>query len=200
MTNIFSVVYENFTFDNPTITLTVILWAMYAGLLIAIIASTYNRSYVGEAVRAIVKNECYSPDTALTLEELGIKASALRRYSLRDKTTVRKYIRIANGEECKSVKKRGKASLAVRKFFSMDTADAANYDFSAARFYIPEDKKDTAEIRFGGRKKGVPGIIAFIVTAVLGLAVVLALMYFIPEILELLDDLVTYIKNAFGNE
>lgn len=200
MINTFLAMIPNSSSGTNTITLTVVLWAMYLGLLLASAASLYNKAYVGDVVRALVKRECHSADAALTLEELGIKPTALRRRSLRASSTLRKYVKIANEDEGVKTISRNSFSRTLRRFLSMDASDEVVCDLTAARFYMPEDKKDVAEIRYGKHVKRSSGIIAFAVTAALGLALVLALMYFIPEILELLDDLVSYVKNAFGND
>lgn len=186
---------KNYDLSSPTITLTLVLWAMYAGLVIACAMSVYNKNYPGAVVRALIKKECLSPEGAMTLGELGIKPSALRRRTMRDKATIRKYVAVANPEACRRSTPRSGAALAVRRFLSMDTSDVVTYDFDTARFYIPEDKKHVADVRYGTSSKLVPGIITVVAAAVLGAALVLALMHFIPEILEMVDDVVDYFKS-----
>lgn len=200
MINAFLAMVPNASSGTNTITLTVILWAMYLGLLFSSAALLYNRSYVGDVVRALAKRECHSADAALTLAELGINPTVLRGHTLRASSTLRKYVRIANEDACQKTVARSPFVRALRRFLSMDASDAVVCDIKSARYYLPESKKDVAEIRYGKRIRGSVGIIAFALTAVLGLALVLALMYFIPEILGLIDDFVSYAANAFGND
>lgn len=194
----FLAVYQNFTMENPTITLSVILWAMYAGLVLACIMSVYTKNYPGAMVRALIKNGCFDPESAKTLEELGIKASPMRSHTLRDKSTLRKYVKIVNADECRMAKARSSAGRTFRRILSLDTSDIVNYDLSAARFYIPEDKKHVADMRYGSKGTTLSGIIIIIAALILGAVLVLALMYFIPEILELVDEAVTYIKSFWA--
>ena len=188
--------YQNFTFDNPTITLTVIMIAMYGALLSACFAVIYNKIYLGSLVRVLSKEQCFDASKALSFDELGIKPSAVFRRALSPSKTLGKYVKVANPEECTAVKPR--KCIALRRFLSMETGEREVYDLTKALVYIPEEKHFTAEIRYASKAKKGTVIVSVIATAVLGAVLCAVLMFFIPEILGLWDDFITYVKSLIG--
>jgi hypothetical protein len=96
--------YENFELRFPLLSLEVIIWGMYGGILLACLISVYCKRYEGEIVRRLLEKEAKDADSALTLDELGLKNTALRRHALRG-AVIRKYIRAktkagAASDEC----------------------------------------------------------------------------------------------------
>lgn len=184
--------YENIAFAGSPITLTIIVWGVYAGLVCGCIAASYSRDYLGRPVRALLRNDAVSADSAVTLSELGIKASVLMRHALRDSSVLSKYIAVANPEECRSEKKRSGFVGALVNFFTGGAKNKTVTDFGKARLYIPEDKKFAADVRY--EKKG-PSIPVIVLCIVLGAAVAVGLTFAVPKILELLDQLITAFKS-----
>lgn len=183
-------VYANFSFENSTISLALIIWGLYAGILVGGIASIYNKRYLGGAVRALLAEQCLSPDTGKTLSELGLRTWGLNR-ALREGKVLRKCISIANPEECICPRKQKKWVASLRRFFTGSTESASRLDLSRARLYVPEEKKFHAQVRY--EKKGTApiwllfgGIILFVIA--------LLATFFIPELLQMTDNAITMFK------
>ncbi len=111
-------IYTNFSFENSTISLTLIIWGLYAGILIGGIASIYNKWYLGNAVRALLAAECLSPEKGKTISELGLHTWGLKR-ALQEGKVLRKCISVANLQECTIPPKAEKKwIISLRRFFT----------------------------------------------------------------------------------
>lgn len=76
---------------------TVVIAATLA-LACGIITVFYNSRYIGRFVRAILDIDALSPESAITLGELGLKESALFRFATRPGTSLSKtVIKTADG-------------------------------------------------------------------------------------------------------
>lgn len=183
-------IYTNFSFENSTISLTLIIWGLYAGILIGGIASVYNKWYLGSVVRALLTAECLSPDAGKTLSELGHPAWGVKR-ALRDGTALRKSVSIANPEEC-LLPPDNKRTSVIRRFFTGSAQPNPKLNLTSARLYVPEEKKFHAEVRY--EKKGSAPIWLLIGGIILLVIAVLA-TFFIPELLQMIDNAITMFKN-----
>ena len=184
-------VYENFTFKNPTTTLPIIIWGIYAGFVIAGILSYYNKNYLGAVVRALVKKGANSPENALTFEEAGISGGFLRRRAVFGDNALSKYVKIANSEECQYPAKKENAFVrGLRKFFGREQKN--KYDAKKAKLYVLEEKRIQAELRYTEKGTTVLEITIGIVAA---FVVAVAVTVCIPYILELVDSVITLYKN-----
>jgi hypothetical protein len=184
-------VYENFTFKNPTTTLPIIIWGIYAGFVIAGILSYYNKNYLGAVVRALVKKGANSPENALTFEEAGISGGFLRRRAVFGDNALSKYVEIANSEECQYPAKKENAFVrGLRKFFGREQKN--KYDAKKAKLYVLEEKRIQAELRYTEKGTTVLEITIGIVAA---FVVAVAVTVCIPYILELVDSVITLYKN-----
>lgn len=185
-------VYANFSFENSTISLTLIIWGLYAGILIGGIASVYNKWYLGAVVRALLTAACLSPENGRTLSELGRPAWGMQR-ALRDGTVLRKCVSIANPEECLLPQKPEKKWIAnLRRFFTGSALPKPKLDLTTARLYVPEEKKYHAEVRYD--KRGNAPVWILIGGLILLVIAVLA-TFFIPELLQMIDNAITLFKN-----
>lgn len=64
-----------------------IIWMFVLGASIAMCVSYYNSRFLGSLVRKLIEIDASSPETALTLEEMGLKMSPALKYSLRPGTS-----------------------------------------------------------------------------------------------------------------
>ena len=177
--------YENIAFAGSSITLTVIIWGVYAGLVCGCIAAAYSKDFLGRAVRALLMRQCNTPESALTMEKLGVKASFGFRCAMRDGGVLSKYIAVANPDECRYEKERS-------GFFAGSVENRTVTDYKKAKLYIPEDKKFDADVRY--EKKG-PSLPVIVLCIVLGAAAAVGLTFAVPKILELLDQAITAFKS-----
>ncbi len=200
--------YENFSvgFGVGNVVRDIII-ALAVGMIAAAIMTAYTRIGLGGFVRALLEQKCDSPATAKTLMELGyFRSSMIRRALLRDsalKLVVRRAEASstvedseANGEndenqtveeetdQAQNTEKEAKKATRIAKF----ARKAPSIDFLTARFYIPEDLRYRAEIRFD--KKG-SGLGAVAVVAVLTAVVAILLCRFLPSLFTLADNIIT---------
>ncbi|MDD6095118.1 MAG: hypothetical protein PUC29_05190 [Clostridia bacterium] len=184
--------YVNFSEGNSFITVTAAVWALIGGIIAGSVISLYSKAYLGRLVRRLIKKEACGEESAVTLESLGVGASPLMRYSLRDNSPLRKHVFIANGEECSLSDTSPSFVKKVRKFFTGSTERDARYDLSKALLYVPADKKYEAEVKY--ENKGNPFIIVPVAIVLLGALTALAL-FGVPKLMEMLDSLITTFKN-----
>ena len=67
--------------------MTVIIWMLALGIAIAICINYYNSRFLGRLVRKLVEIDATSPESAMTLEELGIALSPALKHALRPGTS-----------------------------------------------------------------------------------------------------------------
>ena len=146
-----------------------IILSLIIGTILASIATYYTRSVQGKFVRELLKRECFSPESAVTLSECGFFSSTSIRQELKNGGTLSKITKLAEPPE---------------------NADDP-IDFLTARYYIPEDEKYRAEFRF--EKKGA-GLFHVILTTVLAIAAGVILFRVLPSVLGLADGLITLLK------
>lgn len=187
----FKTYYENFSLDNPTVSLTVIIWAICIGLSVGVVLFTLSKWRANELIKALVKGTHNSPEAAVSLGELGIKASPLLRKALREGQPLRKYVCLANPEECLTYKEKKGFWNKVHKMFLGDDIPP-KCDLGSAGFYILEASRHTAEIRY--ESKGNP-IVSTVISCVLFMIIAVALTYCMPWLLDLVDSMITAYKN-----
>lgn len=182
--------YQNFALDNATVSLTVIIWAICIGLAVGVIAYTFSRHSASNIVKKLAGGEYNTKEKTASLAELGLKPSLILRRSLRDDQPLRKYIVIANPDECRLERKKNFFHSVYRFFRGEDMT--ARYDISKAQLYMPDDARRTAELRYA--TKGSPYVIA-IIFAVLFLLCAVGITFCMPKLLELVDKMITAYKN-----
>lgn len=186
-----SMVYENFELYNPTISLELIVWSLCAGLAIGAAASYVNRNIVGGFVRHLLKEEAHSPEAAQTVEQAGFARNLFVRRALRDGSPLRRVVLCAN-EESMAVKQPSdrKGAVIFRKIFSLEAEPKRILDLGRARFYIPEEQRIAAELRYDAKGTNLPNLIlSLILLAGIGFAA----LYILPEIFTLMDNFLTLI-------
>ena len=80
---------------------------------------------------------------------------------------------------------------AVRRSFG-GSESIRRLDLKAAKLYIPEEKRYTAETRY--EKKG-PSWVIVVLIIVLGAAAAVGVSFAVPKILDLLDQAITAFKS-----
>ena len=152
--------YENFSFEaSAAKTATTFIIAACIGVVLAALYNFYQRSVPGHVVRAILIAKALSPETAKTAKELGLDTKPLYLWELLRGTTLRRVIRSVEGEQ--------KGTPAQ------------------TRYYIPEEAKYRAELRFD--KKG-NGVVALIFTTLLSGALAFLLIKLLPWFLSIVDN------------
>ena len=182
--------YQNFSLDNPTVSLMVIVWAICIGLAAGTVFYTLTNHVASKLIVRLMKHECFNKEKALSLKSLSLKPSRALKKALRDDATLRKYVHISNPDECRIEAKKNFFCKVYRFFRGEDYP--ASYDLEKALLYIPEDVKYTASTRY--ESKGHPFITAA-VACILFLAAAVGISYCLPQLLELIDSMITAYKN-----
>ena len=167
--------YDNFSITERTANIVnTIIPALIWGIIIAAIATFYCRRVVGEFVRTLCKKEALSPDAGVTLLETGLFRSTIIRRELCHSAFLRKVV-FCREEQAFLAEKGKDATYKI--------------DFTKDHFYIPEDLKYRAEIRFN--QKGSTWI--YVVVSVVLVPVVVGLICrFMPNILQFADSIITF--------
>ena len=187
----FKVYYENFSLDNPTVSLTVIIWALCIGLCVGVVLYTLSKHATGIIVKALASGEHFTAESALPFTEIKKKPTFLFRRALKDGQALRKYVVIANADECRTEADQKSFFAKVYKFFKGENVPA-KYDLSKARLYLIPEEKHTAEHRFV--QKGIPAL-SVILSCVVFLLIAVGLTFCMPKHLELIDSMISAYKN-----
>lgn len=204
-------VYENFTIGATTAdTIRTLIPALAIALVIASLMTARLRVNMGRFVRRLLKNECLSPDRAKTLSELELFRNASIRRELSRGTSLRMVVRCVhedgtdtgvgtyldqtlqsdsdakNAENAPTVrenetakdKRNGKKGSAARR----------KIDFLTARFYVPEDLKHRADVRFDSRGSGWAPAIASVAVVIF---LTILLCWLLPHVLWLADAIIS---------
>ncbi len=210
-------VYENFSIGVGTgQTIQTLIIAMAIGIVLATGMMAHTRTKLGGFVRLLVREDCLSPDRAKTLSELGLFRNAAIRRELSRGVTLRKVVKCREEEEFVASARQSATpvesepgtadAIAAPAEEGREEATAApananpskksaeppayRIDFTTAHFYIPEDLKYRAEVRF--RHNGSTWGLFFVTLPVV---IVLAALVctFLPELLQMTDNLISYL-------
>ena len=176
---------------DPMKSVRMIVFGLFFGVVVASFIIVIDKRVLGNFIRKLLGDDCTSPDKAKTLYELGFGVNYTIRNAVKRGTTVRNVVRcveeeeyIAKAEERRAEYEEKRAQNPSMPAFK-DIPYKVNPDID--RFYIPEAKKGAAEMRF--EKKGTTWGILVLVTIISAICFML-LIFLIPEILKLLDELV----------
>ena len=167
--------YDNFSVTEQAASIVnKIIPALIVGIIIAAIATVYCRRVVGQFVRTLIEKEALSPESGVTLFDTGAFRSTVVRRELCRGTLLRKIV-LCREEQA---------------FLSEKGRDASyRIDFTKDHFYIPEELRDRAQIRFNPKGSGW---LTVVLTVVLTPVVVGLFCRFMPNILQLIDSLITF--------
>lgn len=156
--------YEHFTLTYDTArTLTAIIIAICAGVILAALYNFYIRRVPGGVVRLLLSRGALSPETALCAEELGLLDHPFALWELLRGVSLRHIVSAVT-----------------------EAADGEEQSWSAqTRFYIPEDKKYRAEARFEQKGNGALGLA---ITCALAVVLGIILIKLVPVLLAMVDN------------
>lgn len=150
--------YQNFTFDAASRTMARnAIVALCIGIVLASLYAAYQRGVVGKPVRALLRAEALSPEAAKTLAELSLDRNPFVVFEVERNRVLKGLIRTVEGREGE-----------------------------AMRYYIPEELKYRADVRFEAKGNGV---FALILTAVVATGLAIALIALLPTFLTIIDNL-----------
>lgn len=187
--------YENFSLSsNAGVTVRNIVLALALGFILAALITAYTRVVLGGFVRKLLREECHSPANAKTLMELGYFRSVSIRSALVRGAALRMVVRYCKAEEREaaiafaSAKPSSEEEGASEPPATPERRTGERIDFLSDAFYIPEELRYRAEIRFDSKGSGwLP-----VVLAVVGTIVVASILcWFLPDLVQFADNLIT---------
>ena len=178
--------YKHIKFRGGLMTLRGFIWGVWGGFVAGLLITYYHKSYLGETVRRLLKRETSSKETALTLGELGMKPVFLLTRSLKRSGSLKKYVVVANSDECETPDGKPKGRFEGKLF---PERDHIKYDFSKMKLYIPEEKRYAASVRYEEKRRINPLWLVLFLVLLTALAVTVTIA--LPEILGMIDNFIT---------
>ena len=165
------------------------------GIVIASACTIYNKRYIGSFVRRVISCQCFDAKSAKTLYDLGYLKNAGIRSVIKSGGSLSRWVRCAEEDEFLAdiEKKRAefdethKDDQTKSKFIEPEF----KRDLNTMHFYIPEEKKYTAEIRFDDKGANIGVFIVVVIAAILLCAFI---CYFLPDLLKMIDNFISITK------
>ncbi len=170
-------------FDRGSTSFLVIIWGLYAGILLGVLYSLVMRVNSHKVVKALTEHGASTKSTAKTLAELGLANNRVAKRLLAGGSSMRRVVLCANESDFPPRQLTGLRKF-WREIFLRDPLPPET-DFTIARFYLPEEKRAAAEARY--TVEGHP-VRNFILAAVGLTAAALFTMFALPELLKLVDN------------
>ena len=187
--------YENLGFGTGTmISVPMIILALAVGIIIAAFMSVINKRVLGEFVRALISEECLSRESAKTLGELGFEEKYFIQNRLKRGVNLRSVV-VCVEEEQYNEKMNAEREAVEREGRSFSEIPYV-VDPYKDHFYIPEEKKYKADMKFNKRGTGWGG---FVIISVLTVVLAIILLFTVPKILDFVDAFVGA-AGARGND
>lgn len=148
-----------------------IIWCIYIGFMIASVIYYYQKKVIGGFVRRVLELGANSPDTALTLTELGYQNHPAIRRELMGRGPLRKTV-----WEVEDNYREGENGV-------LYCAREKALDLNLGKFYISEEKRIEAELRYDN--KGTD-LFALIIAAVIFFVIAVLACIWLPTLLSLI--------------
>ena len=183
-------VFENLELDINGSSFLFIVWGISVGILLGVLLSLIYRVHAHKLVTALAEHGATDREHALTLADLGLGKNRVVRRMLGNGGSLASTVLCANEDEFPPRKLSKLGYFWHYKFLRGDPLPPKT-DYSIARFYLPEEKRITAELRFPRENHPVRSFLL----AVLGVcAVAFFAILVLPELLVMFDNLVSQVK------
>ncbi len=182
--------------NNGIISLRTGVAAILLGVILAAAIAMFQKRTLGDLVRAIDREECQTPESAKTLEELGLLRNAAIKSDLRHGSSLRRVVRCVEEEAWNASCAEKKATLQSLAETGDPNAIAElkkykevpyRLNFATDHFYIPESLIYGAVDQFDKRGSTPLSLVLCMVLCVVLLA---AVCFFLPELLQLTDNMI----------
>ena len=159
------------------------------GAILASASYIFNKRVLGDFVRALLSVDAHSPEQARTLEQLGYLKNTTIRSALKRGTSLRRVVKCVEEEaylaEQQQKQLQFEAENTDPKVKFKEIPFAMNP--STVHFYIPEELRYAADIKF--EKKGTNWLV-FVGVIIGAVAVGLMAIWMLPELLQLADNFI----------
>ena len=182
--------------DGSGIPLISLVFGLFFGIIVASVLVVYDKRVTGGLVRNILYSGAVGKDNAKTLDELDLGRRSQAAKSLRRSAYLKKIVSCVEEDAfyAELAEKNAEYDKKRAEDPSMPKFKYADYVFSGEEhYYIPEDKKYTAETKYsksGTEWWSIP--VAILVALVLSFVLMLAL----PYLLTLLDQVIGAMKSV----
>ena len=168
---------ELFLYDGE-LKLEFIVWPIFLGICIGAFITVFVRVKLGEVVRAIIEKGAISPETALTLEELGLSKRFFIRSALRGRSALRRVVEATDGTV--AVAENGEPTgLRI-----LGINEAPNLD--SCRFFITDANRERAESIYDNTNST---LLSAIITVLVAFVVAALSMIIIPNLMQMLENM-----------
>lgn len=166
--------------------LRLIIVGIFVGLALGGFVAAYNKQVLGRFVRHLIGEGCLSPESGRTLPELNYADKLMIRRAVRKSPSLRRVVKCAEEEAYwqSLAEKTPKARKKIADF---------RIDPDAHRFYVPEDMKYMAEVKFEGKGNTWVGAVATAAGMIVFMLIVLGAL---PFLLSLLNDFLEMFKGT----
>jgi len=187
---------ENISFGSGTlISMQTIILGITIGIIVASASSIYSKRYIGEFVRKVIYEECFDARSAKTLYDLGYLKSPGVRNAIKSYGSLSRWIRCVEEDEffAEIEKKRAEFEAAHQDDEKPPKFIVPEFkrDLNTMHFYIPEEKKYAAEVKF--EKKGANWGSFILVTAI-SLVLCAFVCYILPDVIKMVDNFISIFK------
>ncbi len=174
------------TYDE--LSLYLIVLGICVGLIIGIIVSYRTRIAAHRLTKALITAGCNTPETAATIDSLDVRSRGQMKRMLKQGKLLRRTVLCANEDEMPQKEPGKLKKFWFEKFLGQEIPKKT--DLSTARFYIPEENRIAAEVRYS--REGMSPV-ALVITIVVIVGVAVAALLVIP-------DLMIMAGNVFGSK
>jgi len=150
--------------------------SLFIGATLASIGMFINKNVIGSVARALIERGASDPGSALTLSELGLSRNFFVKNALKGNGALRKLV---NEAEDRVIMLPDGSS-----YFERET----KLDINSARFYIREESRIRAELRYS--KKG-NDVLMLILSIVVYFGVAWLITIVVPFMLDLFNQVIS---------
>lgn len=193
--------YENLGIGGGhTYSLPQMIIMMIIGIIIAAIATMFNKRVLGDFVRILLQYEANSSENAKTLEEVGYLKNSTIRSALRRNVSLRRVVHCVEeeqfaaevAEQRRSYEEKRAANPSLPAFVE----PTYHMDVNTSHYYIAEKDKYMADIKF--EKKG-NNWFSFGLVMVCCVALLFAALFILPDVFQYVDNFVGMFREAAGS-
>lgn len=166
-----------------------VVWPLFSGICIAVLISLFVKVKLGVLVRKLLENKAETPESALSLSDLGLQKNFFVRNAMRSTSTYKQHIH-AITEDSLTYHDNEYFDSDIQIVNFPDRKPKLNID--TAKYYIPKEKQFRASSTFS---KESSTIISAIIAIFLLVIVASLSMVIIPFLTRMLDDFIKSIKS-----
>lgn len=177
-----------------------IIVAVFMGIAFAFVATVFTKRVWGEMVRRLLSEQALSAESAKTMSELSLDKNIFLRRAVKGNVSLRRVVFCREEEEflreqdqkAAEYEEARKQDPSLKKSKKMRSV-SFRVDPDKHHFYIPEDCRDMASVKFDKKGTSIGKLILLLVLLLISLIIVLLAL---PRLMELLDGFVGTMKSA----